>query len=111
MARRLGIDDAEAEVLPDQKSSVVQRSKSPGPIVAMAGDGVNDAPADLRGSAYGFFNLVSGVALLFASIIAGLLWDRLGAPTSSDCGAAFYLVTLPMLYGVRDNRSARARQL
>ncbi len=45
VARRLGIDDVEAEVLPDQKSAVVQRYKADGRIVAMAGDGVNDAPA------------------------------------------------------------------
>ena len=45
VARRLGIDDVEAEVLPDQKSAVVQRYKSQGRVVAMAGDGVNDAPA------------------------------------------------------------------
>jgi Cu+-exporting ATPase len=45
VARRLGIDDVEAEVLPDQKSAVVQRYKAAGSVVAMAGDGVNDAPA------------------------------------------------------------------
>ncbi|RKF19261.1 heavy metal translocating P-type ATPase [Altericroceibacterium spongiae] len=45
VARRLGIDEVEAEVLPDQKSDVVARLKSEGRIVAMAGDGVNDAPA------------------------------------------------------------------
>jgi Cu+-exporting ATPase len=45
VARRLGIDEVEAEVLPEQKSSVVQRYKAAGRIVAMAGDGVNDAPA------------------------------------------------------------------
>jgi Cu+-exporting ATPase len=45
VARRLGIEDVEAEVLPDQKSAVVQRYKSQGRVVAMAGDGVNDAPA------------------------------------------------------------------
>jgi Cu+-exporting ATPase len=45
VARRLGIDEVEAEVLPEQKSSVVQRYKAEGRIVAMAGDGVNDAPA------------------------------------------------------------------
>jgi Cu+-exporting ATPase len=45
VARRLGIDDVEAEVLPDEKSAVVQRYKAAGRVVAMAGDGVNDAPA------------------------------------------------------------------
>jgi Cu+-exporting ATPase len=45
VGRRLGIDDVEAEVLPDRKSAVVARLRSEGRIVAMAGDGVNDAPA------------------------------------------------------------------
>ena len=45
VARRLGIDKVEAEVLPDQKSAVVKRLREQGRVVAMAGDGVNDAPA------------------------------------------------------------------
>lgn len=45
VARRLGIDDVEAEVLPEEKSGVVAKLRSQGRIVAMAGDGVNDAPA------------------------------------------------------------------
>ncbi|NWG23683.1 MAG: heavy metal translocating P-type ATPase [Pseudorhodoplanes sp.] len=45
VARRLGIDDVEADVLPDRKSAVVERYKAAGRVVAMAGDGVNDAPA------------------------------------------------------------------
>jgi Cu+-exporting ATPase len=45
VARRLGIDDVEAEVLPDQKSAVVAKLRKAARIVAMAGDGVNDAPA------------------------------------------------------------------
>lgn len=45
IARRLGITDIEADVLPDQKSEIVKRLRKQGRIVAMAGDGVNDAPA------------------------------------------------------------------
>lgn len=45
VAAKLGIDEVEAEVLPDQKSAVVARLKREGRVVAMAGDGVNDAPA------------------------------------------------------------------
>ena len=45
VARRLHIDDIEAEVLPEQKRAVVERLRSEGRVVAMAGDGVNDAPA------------------------------------------------------------------
>jgi len=45
VARRLGIDDIEADVLPERKSAVVERLKRDGRVVAMAGDGVNDAPA------------------------------------------------------------------
>ncbi len=45
VAAKLGISDVEAEVLPDQKNAVVRRLRSEGRVVAMAGDGVNDAPA------------------------------------------------------------------
>ena len=45
VARQLGIDAVEADVLPDQKAAVVARLKQEGRVVAMAGDGVNDAPA------------------------------------------------------------------
>jgi Cu+-exporting ATPase len=45
VARDLGIEEFEAEVLPEKKSEVVQRLQNEGRIVAMAGDGINDAPA------------------------------------------------------------------
>lgn len=45
VARRLGITEIEADVLPEQKSAVVEKFKREGRVVAMAGDGVNDAPA------------------------------------------------------------------
>ncbi|MHB8816772.1 MAG: HAD-IC family P-type ATPase, partial [Steroidobacteraceae bacterium] len=45
VARKLGITEIEAEVLPDRKNAIVRRLRSEGRAVAMAGDGVNDAPA------------------------------------------------------------------
>jgi Cu+-exporting ATPase len=45
VARKLGITEIEAEVLPDQKAAVIERLRREGRVVAMAGDGVNDAPA------------------------------------------------------------------
>ena len=62
-----------------------------GLLAAMVAD---TAPADLRGTAYGFFNLVSGVAMLAASVVAGLLWDRLGPAFTFYAGAGFALFAL-----------------
>jgi MFS family permease len=52
------------------------------------------APAELRGTAYGVFNLLGGLALLAASIVAGLLWDQLGAQATFLAGAGFTAVAL-----------------
>jgi MFS family permease len=52
------------------------------------------APPELRGSAYGMFNLASGVAMLFASVLAGLLWDKFGANSTFLAGAGFAIIAL-----------------
>lgn len=62
------------------------------------------APADLRGTAFGFFNLMSGLAMLVASVIAGLLWDSLGAAFTFHAGAGFCALTLMVLV-LRGRRS------
>ena len=54
----------------------------------------NAAPADLRGTAYGFFSLMSGLAMLLASVLAGMLWDRLGASFTFYAGASFCALAL-----------------
>lgn len=56
-------------------------------------------PADLRGTAYGFFNLMSGIAMLVASVLAGILWDRLGAAFTFHTGAVFCVIALAGLAG------------
>lgn len=62
-----------------------------GLLAAMVAD---TAPEDMRGTAFGCFNLVSGVAVLLASVVAGLLWDRFGAEQTFLAGAAFGIVAL-----------------
>lgn len=68
-----------------------------GLLAAMIAD---TAPADLRGTAYGFFNLTSGLALLAASVVAGLLWDAYGARATFVAGACFSAAAL-LLVGLR----------
>jgi MFS family permease len=55
------------------------------------------APEDLRGTAFGFFNLASGLAMLAASVIAGLLWDRMGSQATFLAGAGFAVAALAAL--------------
>ncbi|HXV29773.1 MAG TPA: MFS transporter [Sinorhizobium sp.] len=59
------------------------------------------APPELRGTAFGMFNLVSGVALLLASIIAGALWDIAGPEATFLAGAGFTAVTIAGLVSIR----------
>ena len=55
------------------------------------------APEDLRGTAYGFFNLASGIALLIASVLAGWLWGALGPALTFMAGGAFCVLALAVL--------------
>ena len=55
------------------------------------------APADLRGTAFGLFNLVSGVAMLVASVVAGWLWETQGASFTFVGGAIFAVMALLFL--------------
>jgi len=59
---------------------------SQGLLAALVADA---APAERRGNAFGLFSLVSGVVLLVASVVAGELWDRVGAPATFYAGASF----------------------
>ncbi|MEJ2590154.1 MAG: MFS transporter [Candidatus Thiodiazotropha sp.] len=61
-------------------------------------------PPDLLGTAFGFFNLTAGTAMLIASVVAGLLWDRLGAASTFYTGAAFCLLSL-VAVGLRSSAS------
>jgi len=65
-----------------------------GLLAAMVAD---TAPPDLRGTAYGFFNLFSGIALLISSAVAGLLWEALGASATFFAGAAFSVAAFAVI--------------
>ena len=58
------------------------------------------APEDLRGTAFGFFNLASGVALLVASGLAGLIWDQVGATFTFLAGSVFCLLALALIFAM-----------
>ena len=76
----------------------VHMGMTQGLLAAMVAD---TAPADLRGTAYGFFNLLSGVAMLVSSVIAGLLWDGFGSAFTFYAGAGFATLALLVMLGLR----------
>ncbi len=76
---------------------------SQGALAALVAD---TAPPELRGTAYGVFNLLSGVALLAASLIAGELWDAIGPAGTFLAGAAFTTLALIGLFAVRGRLAA-----
>lgn len=67
------------------------------------------APAELRGTAFGMFNLMTGVALLAASVIAGALWDVVGPQGTVLVGAGFSVLAVLGLLRVRDRFGASHR--
>jgi len=68
----------------------VHMGMTQGLLASMVAD---TAPVDLRGTAFGFFNLVSGVAMLLASVCAGWLWDVAGSSATFFAGAGFAALT------------------
>ena len=87
----LAISDHWSVVLAGVALWGVHMGMTQGLLATMVAD---TAPEDLRGTAYGFFNLVSGLAMLLASVLAGLLWDRLGASFTFYTGAMFCMIAL-----------------
>lgn len=75
-----------------------------GILAALVAD---SAPPELRGTAFGMFNLVTGAALLAASVIAGVLWDAFGAQWTFVAGAAFALLTIAALIPLHGRLAAR----
>jgi MFS family permease len=85
----------------------VHMGMTQGLLAAMVAD---TAPAELRGTAFGVFNLVSGVAMLAASVIAGALWELAGPAGTFLAGAAFASIALALMaVSWLSARGARAR--
>lgn len=77
-----------------------------GLLSAMVADAT---PADYRGTGFGVFSLISGLALLVASTVAGFMWDRLGSHLTFETGAALSLVTLLAVALLPAQAAARSR--
>jgi MFS family permease len=72
----------------------VHMAATQGLLAAMVAD---TAPQELRGTAFGLFNLASGIAMLMASVVAGVLWDRFGSSATFLAGAGFASLALLLL--------------
>jgi MFS family permease len=70
----------------------------------------DSAPPELRGTAFGMFNLVTGAALLTASVIAGVLWDAFGAEWTFLAGAVFAALTIAGLIPLHGSVGKREDQ-
>ena len=87
----LGFADSVAQVAAGVVLWGLHMGMTQGLLTTMVAD---EAPDHLRGTAFGIFNLAGGVALLTASVVAGWLWDRHGAPITFFTGAALALTAL-----------------
>jgi MFS family permease len=83
----------------------VHMGATQGLLAAMVADA---APPSLRGTGFGLFNLASGIAMLAASVLAGMLWDRMGAPATFHAGAALALVAMLLMLRVGAGSSSPA---
>jgi MFS family permease len=75
-----------------------------GLLAALVAD---SAPPELRGTAFGMFNLLTGAALLAASVVAGRLWDTIGAGGTFLAGALFATLALLGLFALPAPRAVR----
>ena len=91
----LAVADGPAAVLIGVALWGIHMGMTQGLLATMVAD---TAPADLRGTAFGLFNLVSGITMLAASVIAGGLWDAWGPAVTFWAGAGFCVVTLLVLF-------------
>ncbi len=76
-------------------------------LAAMVADA---APPSLRGTAFGMFNLASGLTMLIASVLAGVLWDQFGAQATFYAGAGLALLAMGLILRSGANTGANIDQ-